>query len=107
VVDTGTGHLVINEALRAKLSLRIMGNRNVTVAGGDRKDCVIASGVLIYWNDRYTSGLPLVLLNEKETLLGFIPLEDFDLRVCPLEQKVEGAHGNEWVHYVRSGCDIK
>jgi hypothetical protein len=57
--------------------------------------------VIVYWHDRYTSGLPIVLPNEKETLLGFIALEDMDLRVCPLEQKVEGAHGDEWLRYVR------
>jgi predicted aspartyl protease len=101
VVDTGSGPLVINAELCAKLGLRTMKRSTVGLAGGVRQDCLVASGVLIFWEDRYTSGLPLVLPEEKETLLGFIALEDMDLRVCPLEQKVEGAHGGEWIRYVR------
>jgi predicted aspartyl protease len=101
VVDTGAGPLVINEALRAKLGLRIMETRTVGVAGGGRQDCAIASCVLVYWQERYTSELPMVLPHETETLLGFIALEAMDLRVCPLEQKVEGAHGAQWVRYIR------
>ncbi|MDR3302912.1 MAG: hypothetical protein LBS86_00700 [Treponema sp.] len=101
VVDTGTGPLVINEALRARLGLRIMGTSALKVAGGLRENCAIASAVLIYWQERFTSGLPAVLPDETETLLGFIALEYMDLRVCLLEQKVEGAHGAQWVSYIR------
>jgi hypothetical protein len=41
------------------------------------------------------------LPHAKETLLGVIPLEQMDLKVNPGEQKLEGAHGDEWVRYVR------
>jgi predicted aspartyl protease len=101
VVDTAAGPLVINAELCAKLGLRTMRHSTVGLAGGVRQNCAIASGLLIFWQDRYTMGLPLVLPEEKETLLGFIALEDMDLRVIPLEQKVEGAHGDQWIRYVR------
>jgi hypothetical protein len=32
--------------------------------------------------------------------LGVIPLEQMDLKVNLVEQKLEGAHGNEWVRQV-------
>jgi hypothetical protein len=87
--------------MRAKLGLRIMENRTVRVAGAKREERTIASCVLVYWQERYTSELPLILPHETETLLGFIALEVMDLRVCLLEQKVEGAHGDQWVRYIR------
>jgi predicted aspartyl protease len=101
LVDTGSAPLVINEEMRVKLGLRLMGSTTAGVVGGDRTECAFASGVIIYWNERYTCSLPLVIAKEPDTLLGFIPLECMDLRVCPVDQKVEGAHGDDWSPMVK------
>jgi hypothetical protein len=42
-----------------------------------------------------------VLPAGNETLLGVIPLEDMDLLVNPVKRCIEGAHGEDWVQYVR------
>jgi hypothetical protein len=37
----------------------------------------------------------------EEILLGVIPLEDMDLIVNPVDGCLAGAHGDDWVRYVR------
>jgi clan AA aspartic protease len=101
VVDTGAGPLVINEALRQQLGLRVLRSSTVTVAGNEKSACAIIEPVTIRWKDRETTCRALLLPNEKETLLGVIPLEDMDLLVNPVDRCLAGAHGNEWVRYVR------
>jgi clan AA aspartic protease len=101
VVDTGAGPLVINEALRQQLGLRVLRSSTVTVAGNEKSTCSVVEPVTIRWKDRETTCRALLLPNEKETLLGVIPLEDMDLLVNPVERCLVGAHGDEWVRYVR------
>jgi clan AA aspartic protease len=102
VVDTGAAPLVIPEALRVRLGLDIKKSNAVTLAGGRRDSCVIASPVRIHWNDRDTLSDPIVLSGESdEVLLGVYPLEEMDLMVDAVNQRLVGAHGDEWVRYVR------
>jgi hypothetical protein len=58
--------------------------------------------VKIIWGDRYAHSDPTVLPAGHETLLGVYPLEEMDLIVDPVEQKIAGKHGNEWVQRVRT-----
>jgi clan AA aspartic protease len=102
VVDTGSGPLVITEALRQRLGLEIEQNTSVNLAGGVPQKCTQAELVDIHWEDRYTSSRPIVLPQGDETLLGVIPLEDMDLLVNPVDRCLQGVHGTKWLHQVRS-----
>ncbi|MCL1927751.1 MAG: retroviral-like aspartic protease family protein [Treponema sp.] len=101
LVDTGAGTLIINESIREKLGLEIIGLRGVTVAGGTRKTCQVTEPVHIQWKNRDTACRAIVLPGEGEVLLGAIPLEDMDLIVNPVKQELAGAHGDEIVCYVK------
>lgn len=102
VVDTGATPLVIPETLRAKLGLDIEETSAVTLAGGNHEACAVAGPVNIRWHDRYTLSNPIVLSGETdEVLLGVYPLEEMDLMVDVVNQRLIGAHGDTWVRYVR------
>lgn len=102
VVDTGATPLVIPENLRVRLGLDIEKTSAVTLAGGKHEICTVADPVEIIWNDRDTISRPIVLPSETdEALLGVYPLEEMDLMVDVVNQRLTGAHGDEWVRYVR------
>jgi clan AA aspartic protease len=102
VVDTGAAPLVIPENLRLRLGLDIEKTSAVTLAGGKHEICAIADPVEIIWNDRDTISRPIVLPGETdEVLLGVYPLEEMDLMVDVVNQRLTGVHGDEWVRYVR------
>jgi predicted aspartyl protease len=102
VVDTGSGPLVITEAMRQKLGLEIEKDDTVFLAGKVQQKCTNAELVDIHWKDRYTSSRPIVLPAGDETLLGVIPLEDMDLLVNPVDRRLQGVHGERWLRQVRS-----
>ena len=95
VVDTGAGTLVINEAIRQTLGLKIKGHRQVTLADGAAYVCEVTEPVGVHWKDRDSACKAYVLPNANNVLLGAIPLEDMDLIVSPKNQEVVGAHGDE------------
>jgi len=102
VVDTGASPLVIPETLRKELGLEIEEPGAVTLAGGKHEECTVAGPVQIRWNDRYTLSNPVVLSGETDgVLLGVYPLEEMDLTVDVVRQRLVGAHGENWVRYVR------
>jgi len=95
VVDTGAMLLVIGDELRRKLGLEILESRTVALAGGSTTNCNIAEPVEIHWKNRRSFIRPMVLPNEKEVLLGVIPLEEMDLMVDPVNNTLVGVHGDE------------
>jgi clan AA aspartic protease len=101
LVDTGATNIVINEKTRQKLGLAITETGEVTLGHGKREPCAYTEWVTIRWKDRQAVCEAVVLPHAKETLLGVIPLEQMDLKVNLGEQKLEGAHGDEWVRQVR------
>jgi clan AA aspartic protease len=101
LVDTGATNLVINEKTRQKLGLAIMETGEVMLGHGRREPCAYTEWVTVRWKDRQAVCEAVVLPHAKETLLGVIPLEQMDLKVNLTEQKLEGAHGDEWIRYVR------
>jgi predicted aspartyl protease len=106
VVDTGAMSLVIGEETCKQLGLVIEEERAATLAGGFRQPCKVTEPVAIRWKDRHTVCKALVFADQKpggkeEILLGVIPLEDMDLIVNPVERCLAGAHGDDWVRYVR------
>jgi clan AA aspartic protease len=101
IVDTGSTFIVINEALRARLGLRIKRAGSVGLAGGKRSMCNYTEPVTIRWQDRETECRAVVLPEGKEILLGVLPLEGMDLLVNPVAQCLQGAHGDEMVFMLR------
>lgn len=94
VVDTGAVTLVINGEIREKLGLRVKRTGESTVAGGGKVPCQVTEPVMIRWKDRETPCQAVVLSDEKDVLLGALPLEGMDLMVHPLKNEVIGAHGD-------------
>jgi predicted aspartyl protease len=101
LVDTGATNIVINERTRRKLGLAITEVGEVSLGNGKRERCSYTEWVTVRWIVRQAVCEAVVLPHAKETLLGVIPLEQMDLSVNLSERKLEGAHGDEWVRYVR------
>jgi clan AA aspartic protease len=99
VVDTGAVTLVINEETREKLGLRVIKTGEATVAGGGKVQSRITESVDVRWKDRETPCRAVVLPDEKDVLLGALPLEGMDLTINPLRNEVTGAHGDT-IHIV-------
>jgi clan AA aspartic protease len=100
LVDTGSGTLVITEAVRDRLGLAIKGMRNSTLANSARQCCQVTEPVEIHWKDRETACPALVVPGAGEVLRGAILLEDMDLMVDPDGQRngrdgLVGVHGDE------------
>jgi clan AA aspartic protease len=101
LVDTGAWTLVINEDVREKLGLQILGTDSGTLADGTDGSYSVAGPLEVIWKDRRTTCDALVLPNAEKILLGAIPLEALDLIVHPRTEKVVGAHGDKILHYIK------
>ena len=101
LVDTGAWTLVINEAVRNKLGLEIIGSDYGTLADGTKESLNVAGPLEIIWKDRRTICVALVLPTADEVLLGAIPLEALDLTINPRKEEVVGAHGDQPLHSVK------
>jgi clan AA aspartic protease len=95
LVDTGAGTLVINEEICQRLGLAIEKLRESTLADGSKKIFKVSEPVKILWEDRDTTCPALVAPDADTILLGAIPLEDLDLMVDPVRQRLVGAHGDK------------
>ena len=97
LVDTGSMSLCITEEICQKLGLGILETRSVHIANGERVSCQVTEPVEILWKNRHTTCKSVVIPGAEIILLGVIPLEDMDLTVNPVSQKLVGAHGDEWL----------
>jgi hypothetical protein len=95
MVDTGAWSLVINEATRAQLGLRVVKESQAVTAGGNVEPCGITEAVTVRWHDRFMDCNAIVLRNEEGVLLGALPLEGMDLMVHPRLETLIGVHGDE------------
>ena len=95
LADTGAGTLVITEAIQKELGLKTELIRESTVANGLKVACKIAEQVEVSWEDRSMVCRPWVLPGAERVLLGAIPLEDMDLMVDPIHQRLVGVHGDK------------
>jgi len=100
LVDSGAWTLVINEEVREKLGLDIIGLEPGTLADGKQEMYKLAGPLEVNWKNRRTSCDALVLPDAKHVLLGAIPLEGMDLAINPREEAVVGVHGEEIQHLV-------
>ena len=101
LVDTGAWTLVINEAVRDKLGLHIIGTDFGTFADGNKESFNVAGPLEVIWKDRRTICVALVLPTADEVLLGAIPLEALDLTINPRKEEITGAHGDQPLHSVK------
>jgi hypothetical protein len=61
----------------------------------------LTSPVKVLWKDRSTDCNAVVLPGEEDVLLGALALEGLDLVVNPVEQILEGAHGEQVLFKVK------
>ncbi|MDR3303379.1 MAG: retroviral-like aspartic protease family protein [Treponema sp.] len=101
LVDTGAWTLVINEAIRAQLGLKIREHSDATVAGGKVEECDITEPVTVCWQDRETECRAVVLPEEEDVLLGAYPLKGMDLVIHPGLETIIGAHGGKVYYMVK------
>ena len=101
MVDTGASTLIINNELCQKLGLKIKKTWDVMLAGGAQASAKVTSPVEVCWQDRSTTCESIVLADEKDVLLGAIPLEGMDLMVHPTSREVVGVHGARKIFIVK------
>jgi clan AA aspartic protease len=97
VVDTGAMSLYIDEGTCQRLGLEVSNSPSVRVADGRPVQTKATSPVKIRWKDRYMICSARVLEGAEHTLLGAIPLEQMDLMVDPVNQRLVGTHGDVWL----------
>jgi clan AA aspartic protease len=93
--DTGAWTLVINEEIRRQLGLRIVKEKRAAVASGEIGTYGMTEPVEILWKDRSAVQSAMVLPKAANVLLGALPLEDLDLYVDPVNQRLVGVHGDQ------------
>jgi clan AA aspartic protease len=100
LADTGAWTHVINEEVREKLGLDILGIEPGTLANGAQELYNLAGPIEVRWKNRRTICEALVMPQAQNVLLGAIPLEGMDLTVNSREEKVVGIHGDEVSHFI-------
>ena len=95
LVDTGATMLCMNEEIRQKLGLKIIGSSPIRIANGTWLTCQVTEPVEIIWTNRNAALYAYVVPGLDNALLGVIPLEAMDLIVNPNTQQLEGAHGDQ------------
>lgn len=86
LVDSGAYMLTINEEIRMQLDLPKFDEQEVELAGGKLQKVDIVGPVVIKFENRKTTVNAVVLPEEKDVLLGAIPMEDMDVIIDPKQQ---------------------
>jgi clan AA aspartic protease len=87
LVDTGAAMLCLPEHLVIQLGLEQNGTRDVTTADGRSHQVPYVGPVKVTFDNRICFVGAIVIGDEP--LLGAVPLEDMDLIVHPLSQKLQ------------------
>ncbi len=108
LVDTGAHWLCIPEHIAIQLKLGKHEDRNVVFADGKESSVPYMGPLQISFENRTSFSGALVFGNE--VLLGAIPMEDMDVLVSPLHQKLvvnpknpNMAGGMVMTHWVKNG----
>jgi len=86
LADTGAYHLCLPEHVAIQLKLKELEKREVTLADGGKKVVSYSGPIMVRFDNRSCFTGALILGDMP--LLGAIPMEDMDLIVHPLMQKV-------------------
>lgn len=87
-VNTGAYNLCINDSMQAQLALSSIEKRKAQIANGSIEGYDMAGPVVVKFKNRQTVCNALILHGANEPLLGAIPLEDMDVVIDPLRQKL-------------------
>jgi len=88
MVDSGAMTLTINEEIAEQLGLELHEKKEVTLADGSYRKCDYVGPVYIHFENRSACCHALVLPGADEILLGVIPLEEMDVMIDPVSQKL-------------------
>ena len=88
MVDSGAMTLTINDDIARQLGLEVQKRQEVVLADGSFRKCDYAGPVFIHFENRIACCLALVLPGADEVLLGVIPLEEMDVIIDPINQKL-------------------
>ena len=88
LVDSGAMSLTINEEIARQLDLQVQKRLEVTLADGSFRKCDYVGPVDIHFENRFACCHALVLPGADEVLLGVIPLEEMDVIIDPITQKL-------------------
>jgi predicted aspartyl protease len=97
VADTGAHYNTITEDVFEKLGLTKTGSRLCKLAGGIEKRFDISSQAEIWWRDRSIPMPFLVVPVGANNLFSVTAMELLDLMPDPMQGKLVGAHGDEYV----------
>jgi clan AA aspartic protease len=89
MVDSGAMTLTINENIARQLGLEVRKQQEVVLADGSFRRCDYAGPVFIHFENRIACCLALILPGADEVLLGVIPLEEMDVIIDPIDQKLK------------------
>jgi clan AA aspartic protease len=89
MVDSGAMTLTFNEKIVKQLGLEVRKRQEVTLADGSIRRCDYVGPVDIHFENRFAGGHALVLPGADEVLLGVIPLEEMDVIIDPIDQKLK------------------
>jgi len=88
MVDSGAMSLTINDEIARQLGLTVQKRLEVVLADGSLRRCDYVGPVNIHFENRSACCRALVLPGADEILLGVIPLEEMDVIIDPIAQKL-------------------
>lgn len=88
LVDSGAYDLVINEEIKERLGLRVLGTRRVKTADERILELDMVGPVEVRFENRATTVRAAVVPGISEVLLGAIPMEGLDVVVDPVREKL-------------------
>ena len=88
LVDSGAYMLVINEEVKAQLSLKSKRKELAILADGSQLELDVVGPIEVRFKTRRTTVDALVAPGATEVLLGAIPLEGMDVLLDPNKQKL-------------------
>jgi clan AA aspartic protease len=88
LVDSGAIMLCINENIQEYLQLPFKENRRSVMANGSIENYKVVGPVEVKFANRTATCNAIVLPGDAEPLLGAIPMEEMDVIIHPLSQKL-------------------
>lgn len=88
LVTTGAYMLSINENIQAILQLPFVQKRRAQNADGRIVEFDVVGPVRVEFKDRMSMCMAMILPGDSEPRLGAVPMEEMDVVVLPLEQKL-------------------
>ena len=88
LVDSGSYMLAINENIQEYLQLPVTDNKKALTTDNRIINCDVVSPIVMLFGNRRFTGSAMVLPGDSEPLLGTIPLEEMDVLIDPLRQRL-------------------